>query len=62
MREAVKQMFKQPIPESGARGRIVDISSAAGITLIRREATDAASKAAVTVLKKNVALDHARGR
>ncbi|KAL9075381.1 MAG: hypothetical protein Q9161_001758 [Pseudevernia consocians] len=60
MREAIKQMIKQPITESGARGRIVNISSAAGITAIRREATYAASKAAVTMLTKNVALDHAK--
>ena len=62
MREAIKQMIKQPIAESGARGRIVNISSAAGITAIRREATYAASKAAVTMLTKNVALDHAKDR
>ena len=62
MRETIKQMIKQPIAESGARGRIVNISSAAGITAIRREATYAASKAAVTMLTKNVALDHAKDR
>lgn len=60
MREAIKHMIKQPIAESGARGRIVNISSAAGITAIRREATYAASKAAVTTLTKNVALGHAK--
>ena len=62
MREAIKQMVKQPIADSGARGRIVNISSAAGITAIRREATYAASKAAVTTLTKTVALGHAKDR
>ncbi|KAK3172408.1 hypothetical protein OEA41_005729 [Lepraria neglecta] len=63
MREAIKQFIKQPIDAvSGARGRIVNISSAAGISVIRREATYAASKAAVRMLTKNVALDHAKDR
>lgn len=61
MRESIKQFLKQPVDEvSGARGRIVNISSAAGITAIRREATYAASKAAVSMLTRNVALDHAK--
>lgn len=61
MRQSIKQFLKQPVDEvSGARGRIVNISSSAGITAIRREATYAASKAAVSMLTRNVALDHAR--
>ncbi|OAL38636.1 hypothetical protein AYO20_01842 [Fonsecaea nubica] len=62
MREAIKQFLKQPIDEvSGSRGRIVNISSSAGgRTAIRREATYAASKAAVAMLTQNVALDHAK--
>ncbi|EXJ63266.1 uncharacterized protein A1O5_11587 [Cladophialophora psammophila CBS 110553] len=62
MREAIKQFLKQPIDEdSGSRGRIVNISSCAGgRTAIRREATYAASKAAVAMLTQNVALDHAK--
>lgn len=61
MRQSIKQFLKQPIDAvSGVRGRIVNISSSAGITAIRREATYAASKAAVSMLTKNVALDHAK--
>ncbi|KAK5047284.1 hypothetical protein LTR84_006806 [Exophiala bonariae] len=62
MRAAIKQFLKQPIDEvSGSRGRIVNISSAAGgITAIRREATYAASKAAVAMLVQNVGIDHAK--
>jgi NAD(P)-dependent dehydrogenase (short-subunit alcohol dehydrogenase family) len=62
MREAIKQFLTQPIdPVSGSRGRIVNISSAAGgRTAIRREATYAASKAAVAMLVQNVAIDHAK--
>lgn len=60
MRQAIKQFLKQPIDDSGSRGRIVNISSSAGITAIRREATYAASKAAVSMLTRNVALDHAK--
>ncbi|KAI1621293.1 oxidoreductase [Exophiala viscosa] len=62
MQEAIKQYLRQPIDEiSGSRGRIVSISSAAGgRTAIRREATYAASKAAVAMLTQNVALDHAK--
>jgi NAD(P)-dependent dehydrogenase (short-subunit alcohol dehydrogenase family) len=61
MREAIKQFLKQPVdPKSGSRGRIVNTSSAAGIVAIRREATYAATKAAVTMLTRNVALDHAK--
>ncbi|TVY15539.1 putative short-chain type dehydrogenase/reductase [Lachnellula arida] len=61
MRQAIKQFLRQPVdPKSGSRGRIVNISSSAGIVAIRREATYAASKAAVSMLTKNVALDHAK--
>ncbi|KAH0835084.1 hypothetical protein AYO21_09733 [Fonsecaea monophora] len=62
MREAIKQFLKQPVDQvSGSRGRIVNISSSAGgRTAIRREATYAASKAAVAMLTQNVALDHAK--
>jgi NAD(P)-dependent dehydrogenase (short-subunit alcohol dehydrogenase family) len=60
MRQAIKQFLQQPIGKSGSRGRIVNISSSAGITAIRREATYAASKAAVSMLTRNVALDHAK--
>ena len=61
MRQAIKQFLKQPIgPKSGSRGRIVNISSAAGIVAIRREATYAASKAALSMLTRNVAIDHAK--
>lgn len=61
MRQAIKQFLTQPIdPKSGSRGRIVNISSSAGIVAIRREATYAASKAAVSMLTRNVALDHAK--
>jgi len=61
MRQSIKQFLQQPVDEiSGSRGRIVNISSAAGITAIRREATYAASKAAVSMLTRNVALDHAK--
>lgn len=60
MRLAIQQFLKQEIDESGSRGRIVNISSSAGITAIRREATYAASKAAVSMLTRNVALDHAK--
>ncbi|KAF8856085.1 putative short chain dehydrogenase/ reductase [Acephala macrosclerotiorum] len=61
MRQAIKQFLKQPAdPKSGSRGRIVNISSSAGIVAIRREATYAASKAAVSMLTRNVALDHAK--
>ncbi|OQV03079.1 hypothetical protein CLAIMM_08175 [Cladophialophora immunda] len=62
MREAIKQFLTQPIDQvSGSRGRIVNISSSAGgRTAIRREATYAASKAAVAMLTQNVALDHAK--
>ena len=47
MRLAIKQFLKQPVDQSGSRGRIVNVSSSAGITAIRRESTYAASKAAV---------------
>src|ERR1700712_5127900 len=61
MRQAIKQFLKQPVDaKSGSRGRIVNISSSAGIVAIRREATYAASKAAVSMLTRNVALDHAK--
>jgi len=61
MRQAIKQFLKQPIdPKSGSRGKIVNISSSAGIVAIRREATYAASKAAVSMLTRNVSLDHAK--
>lgn len=62
MREAIKQFLKQPVDGvSGSRGRIVNIASAAGgRTAIRREATYAASKAAVAMLTQNVGLDHAK--
>ncbi|KAI1628023.1 oxidoreductase [Exophiala viscosa] len=62
MREAIKQFLTQPVDEvSGSRGRIVNISSAAGgITAIRRETTYAASKAAVAMVAQNAALDHAK--
>ena len=61
MRQAIKQFLKQPINSiSGSRGRIVNISSSAGIVAIRREATYAATKAAVSMLTRNVALDHAK--
>jgi NAD(P)-dependent dehydrogenase (short-subunit alcohol dehydrogenase family) len=62
MREAIKQYLSQPVDAiSGSRGRIVNISSAAGgRTAIRREATYAASKAAVAMLTQNVGLDHAK--
>jgi NAD(P)-dependent dehydrogenase (short-subunit alcohol dehydrogenase family) len=53
IREAIKQFLKQPIdPKSGSRGRIVNTSLAAGIVAIRREATYAATKAAVTILTR----------
>ncbi|GME44959.1 putative short-chain type dehydrogenase/reductase [Neofusicoccum parvum] len=61
MREAIKQFLTQPVdPKSGARGRIVNISSCAGIVAVAREATYAASKAAVCMLTRAVALDHAK--
>jgi len=61
MRQAIKKFLKQPVdPKSGCRGRIVNISSSAGIVAIRREATYAASKVAVSMLTRNVALDHAK--
>lgn len=60
MRQAIKQFLKQPVDESGSRGRIVNISSSAGITAIGGEATYAASKAALSMLTRNVALDHAK--
>ena len=61
MRQAIKQFLRQEIgAKSGCRGRIVNVSSSAGIVAIRREATYAASKAAVSMLTKNVALDHAK--
>ncbi|EXJ82885.1 hypothetical protein A1O3_06701 [Capronia epimyces CBS 606.96] len=61
MRQAIKQFLTQPVDKvSGSRGRIINISSSAGITAIRREATYAASKAAVSMLTRNVALDHAK--
>ncbi|KFY94290.1 hypothetical protein V498_03936 [Pseudogymnoascus sp. VKM F-4517 (FW-2822)] len=61
MRQAIKQFLGQPVDaKSGCRGRIVNISSSAGIVAIRREATYAASKAAVSMLSRNVALDHAK--
>lgn len=61
MRQAIKQFLKQPVDaNSGSRGRIVNISSSAGIVAVRREATYAASKAAVSMLTRNVALDHAK--
>ena len=60
MRQAIKQFLRQPVDESGSRGRIVNISSSAGITAIGGEATYAASKAALSMLTRNVALDHAQ--
>jgi NAD(P)-dependent dehydrogenase (short-subunit alcohol dehydrogenase family) len=61
MRQAIKQFLRQSIsPISGSRGRIVNISSSAGLVAIRREATYASSKAAVCMLTRNVALDHAK--
>ena len=60
MRLAIQQFLKQEVGVSGARGRIVNISSSAGITAIGGEATYAASKAAVCMLTRNAALDHAK--
>ncbi|KAF2499908.1 putative short chain dehydrogenase/ reductase [Lophium mytilinum] len=60
MRQAIKQFLKQDVTSSGSRGRIVNISSSAGITAIAREATYCASKAAVSMLTRAVALDHAK--
>ncbi|KAM0334383.1 hypothetical protein ACHAQA_001409 [Verticillium albo-atrum] len=61
MREAIKQFLKQPVDsKSRSRGRIVNISSCAGVTPIAREATYAASKAAACMLTSTVALDHAK--
>ncbi|KAI9836036.1 MAG: hypothetical protein M1819_001647 [Sarea resinae] len=60
MRLAIEQFLKQEPDASGARGKIVNISSTAGIVAIRREATYAASKAAVSMLTRAVALDHAK--
>lgn len=60
MRQAIKQFLKQPVDESGSRGRIVNISSSAGITPIGGEVTYAASKAALSMMTRNVALDHAQ--
>jgi NAD(P)-dependent dehydrogenase (short-subunit alcohol dehydrogenase family) len=61
MRLAIQQFLKQDVDKvSGARGRIVNISSSAGITAIGGETTYAASKAAVVMLTRNAALDHAK--
>jgi NAD(P)-dependent dehydrogenase (short-subunit alcohol dehydrogenase family) len=61
MRLGIKQFLKQEVDKvSGARGRIVNISSSAGITAIAGETTYAASKAAVVMLTRNAALDHAK--
>ncbi|OCK81408.1 putative short chain dehydrogenase [Lepidopterella palustris CBS 459.81] len=61
MRQAIKQFLTQPVdPVSGCRGRIVNISSSAGIVAVAREATYGASKAAVSMLTRNAALDHAK--
>jgi len=60
MRQAIKQFLKQDIGSSGSRGRIVNISSSAGVVAIAREATYCASKAAVSMLTRAVALDHAK--
>lgn len=61
MREAIKQFLQQPVDAvSGSRGRIVNTSSSAAIVAIKGEATYAATKAAVTMLTRNVALDHAK--
>ncbi|KAH8901186.1 putative oxidoreductase [Thozetella sp. PMI_491] len=61
MRLAIKKFLTQPVDTtSGSRGRIVNISSSAGSTPIAREATYAASKAAVCMLTSVAALDHAK--
>jgi NAD(P)-dependent dehydrogenase (short-subunit alcohol dehydrogenase family) len=61
MRLAIRQFLNQEIdPISHARGRIVNISSSAGIVAIGGETTYAASKAAVVMLTRNAALDHAK--
>lgn len=60
MREAIKQFLLQPVTASGSRGRIVNISSSAGITAIGGETAYAASKAALSMLTRNAALDHAK--
>ncbi|OCL14887.1 putative short chain dehydrogenase/ reductase [Glonium stellatum] len=61
MRQTIKQFLKQPIdPISGSRGRIVNIASSAGIVAVAREATYGASKAAISMLTRNAALDHAK--
>jgi len=61
MRLAIRQFLNQGVDEiSSARGRIVNISSSAGITAIGGETTYAASKAAVVMLTRNAALDHAK--
>lgn len=60
MREAIKQFLKQPVTESGSRGRIVNVSSSAGITAIGGEAAYGSSKAALSMLTRDAALDHAK--
>jgi NAD(P)-dependent dehydrogenase (short-subunit alcohol dehydrogenase family) len=61
MRLAIRQFFEHDIdPVAHARGRIVDISSSAGIVAIGGETTSAASKAAVVMLTRNAALDPAK--
>lgn len=60
MREAIKQFLQQHVTDSGSRGRIVNISSSAGITAIAGETAYAASKAALSMLTRNAALDHAK--
>jgi NAD(P)-dependent dehydrogenase (short-subunit alcohol dehydrogenase family) len=60
MREAIRQFLRQPVTDAGSRGRIVNISSSAGITAIAGETAYAASKAALSMLTRNAALDHAK--
>jgi NAD(P)-dependent dehydrogenase (short-subunit alcohol dehydrogenase family) len=60
-RAAVKQFLKQEVdPVWGSRGRVVSVTSVAGVVAFPGEAAYSASKAAVGHLMRAAAMDHAK--
>lgn len=60
-RLAIRQFLKQEHDENwGSRGRIVNISSCAGVTAFPGEVAYSATKAAINHMTRAAALDHAK--
>ncbi|KAM5354652.1 hypothetical protein ACJ41O_001299 [Fusarium nematophilum] len=60
-RAAIKQFLQQPVDENwGGRGRIVNISSCAGVTGFPGEVAYSATKASINHMSRAGALDHAK--